>query len=592
VRLLALVAVAACGPATPPPVLAQPGAPRLPPPAPIDPARPGAAYLSSVALQLQPGWGQFLDDCRLRLPARHPLNAMALAATEDLVIDRAGRVVDVRLAHSSGNAEFDRAVHDAIADIHAFGPPPLELVSDDDRAHLRWLFARDRRQAGPATAEVVRVELPIAGVTAHLIADGDLARAARRVALAPPSADQAAATRRVMVAALAEALHGGDTAVRLAAVAAIAAAHVTELAGDVRALLADTTGPELLLGAIAAAVALGDRESTAVLTAAVRFDFGGHGDSAPVIGELHPRPFVTLALLRALVTLGAPFEVQVPVMHALAASKTPPHPILIEANAIAPLASDAMLAGWFARGDARTRAAVCVGLAGLAARPGTAPDRAEALLQRGLADRDAMVRARCTESAAVLSRDAQTHAQTKYAARFVAAIRELERDRDREVRAAAIAAAAVIDPAHLVDASADSAAEVRVAYIQALVLAGAPDAAKLRALADDRDVDVRATAWGALAAVAPPDRAMVARGAADPASQVRAAAVAILDDETTLDHLAASDDAPEVRTAALVRLAHLRGRDRSTPQLLERLASAAPHSADRARVALAWLLAP
>ena len=29
----------------------------------------GAAYLTAVALQLQPGWGQFLDDCRLRLAA-------------------------------------------------------------------------------------------------------------------------------------------------------------------------------------------------------------------------------------------------------------------------------------------------------------------------------------------------------------------------------------------------------------------------------------------------------------------------------------------------------------------------------------------
>ena len=52
-------------------------------------------------------------------------------------------------------------MRDAIADAAPFAPPPLELLSDDDRLHLRWLFARDRRQAGPATAEVVTVELPL-----------------------------------------------------------------------------------------------------------------------------------------------------------------------------------------------------------------------------------------------------------------------------------------------------------------------------------------------------------------------------------------------------------------------------------------------
>ena len=143
-RFAAIVLLAACGhgAATPAP---RSHAARLLPPLPIDPAAPGATYLTTVALQLQPGWGQFLDDCRLRLPASHALNQMALAAIAELVVDTHGRVVDVQLA-TSGNSDFDRAVRDAISDAAPLAAPPQALLSDDDRLHVRWLFARDRRQ--------------------------------------------------------------------------------------------------------------------------------------------------------------------------------------------------------------------------------------------------------------------------------------------------------------------------------------------------------------------------------------------------------------------------------------------------------------
>src|SRR5690349_16805519 len=162
VLLLAAVACGACGHHPAEPVRAFPplhGAPRLLPPLPADPAAHGAAYLNQVALQLQPGWGQFLDDCRLRLPASHALNTMTLAAIVDLAVDRRGRIVDVDL-HGSGNADFDEAVRDALADAQPLAAPPEDLISDDERVHLTWLFARDRRQAGPATAAVVTVDLP------------------------------------------------------------------------------------------------------------------------------------------------------------------------------------------------------------------------------------------------------------------------------------------------------------------------------------------------------------------------------------------------------------------------------------------------
>ena len=97
---------------------------RLLSPLPGDPAARGATYLDRVALQLQPGWGQFLDDCRLRLPEAHPLNNMQLAATAELSVDAKGHVDKVELA-SSGNPDFDRAVRDAIADASPLAVPPL-----------------------------------------------------------------------------------------------------------------------------------------------------------------------------------------------------------------------------------------------------------------------------------------------------------------------------------------------------------------------------------------------------------------------------------------------------------------------------------
>jgi hypothetical protein len=71
---------------------------------------------------------------------------------------------------------------------------------------------------------------------------------------------------------------------------------------------------------------------------------------------------------------------------------------------------------------------------------------------------------------------------------------------------------------------------------------------------------------------------------------VRRAAITALDDPPVLAQLA-RDDSPEVASAALVRLTALRGRAALTSQLLEELAAAPAGSSERARIALAWLLA-
>jgi TonB family protein len=532
----ALVVIAACGRAATPaqPRVVDRPVPRLRPPPLIDPDARGATYLSAVALQLQPGWGQFLDDCRLRLPARHPLNDLALTATAELVIDGRGGVAEVKLA-SSGNADFDRAVGDAVRDANPLPAPPRELWSDDDRVHLRWLFARDRRQAGPATATIIDVQLPVVSVVERLVAAHDLTRAARRVL--SERGDRTAAMQKLVAAVLREALGSSDSTVRRNAVESIGRARMAELAGDVRALLSSTGDVEQRLAAIAAVVELGDDASAATLLDDLDEDIVenarlAHAEMAALVALHHEADLASW--LRARLT-------------------NKPSPTLIEGLAYVDLPElRARLAQWQSSRNVRERAAAC------RAAPTT----------KGLGDRDASVRASCIEA-------------IRDAAPFRAQLGRLAKDRDVSVRAAAVARVATpsLD---------DPAPEVRAAYARAL----APAHADVRVLLADRDPDVRAAAWTTFARGDESDKVkLAAQAALDPAAQVRAAAVIAMDDDALLDKLATTDEAGDVRTAAAVQLAVRRGRAAITEAMLTRIAEAPAGSSERVRGALAWLLA-
>lgn len=559
---------------------------RLAPPPSVDPAVPGAAYLTKVAAQFQTGWGQFLNDCRFRLPASHPLNRVALAATAEVAVDRTGRIVGVSITAPSGNPDFDRAVRQVIAEPAALAIPPVELLSDDDRAHLRWLFARDRRQAGPATAQILRLELPLAGVVARLIATGDLARAARRIAAAPPGAERGTATTRVMVAALREALRGLDGSVRRAAVEAVGQARLVELVAEVRSLLTITSDADLRIAAIAAAGELNDVDAAPALL-------------SQLPNDLASNPQLAVAAVRGLVRLGRVNDAAVAIRRALASDK--PNPIALEAFAFAPSSGiERKLDAWYGRGTSRIRGAVCAALAGLP------PAQGAGRVRRGLVDRDATVRAACAATASQLGL-----ASPGMADKLAGWLQPLTHDRDHAVRARAIEGLASLEPARIVDASGDPAPEVRTAYARALAMSNP----NLRVLVADRDPDVRAAAWTALTAKQvdqpPPSLAgsaaqlnrtgvieaselsrLALQAVRDPSPRVRFAAIAALDDTKALSHIAQTDDAPELRTAGLVQLAHRRGRAQIDDFLLDRLAAAGPGTAERVRVALAWLLAP
>ena len=314
------------------------------------------------------------------------------------------------------------------------------------------------------------------------------------------------------------------------------------------------TDTELRLAAITTAAQLADDAAIELL-------------AHQLLSDLSNYPRLALAETAALVKLGHPERATEEIRRALEAEPRTPNVSALAAHALAPIpALDGKLAGWFARGDARTRAGVC------AAIPRGAPRLA--LVERGLRDADATVRATCADAAA---RQGREHLSPATLAR----LRELDRDRDHVVRARGVAALAVVDPQHVVRAASDPAPEVRAAA------AARASETELRTLAADPDPDVRAAALVALGERAPE---LSVRAATDVASQVRRAAVQRLVDEEALTRLS-HDDAPEVAQAALVRLAALRGRAVITAPLLDELASAPAGSAERVRIALAWLLA-
>lgn len=523
-----------------------PSGPQLRAPETVDTGARGAAYLSAVATAMQPAWGQFLEDCRLRLPRAHALNAQGLAATAELAIARDGRVLAVRLAPGSGNADFDRAVRDVIRDAAPLPRPPLELESDDGATHVTWLFARDRRQAGPATAHVRAVHQPLLGVVDRYLANGAVVRAAHRVSETPPG-DPAReiAAERVMIAVLREAVTGAPGPARRAAVEAIGRAQLHALAPAVHLLVVPDGDRELRLAAIATTAALADPAPALTLREA---DLRDDGELA-------------MTTVRALAALGRSAEVA-PVVRAVLASK--PLPTAIMALGVVP---DPALAGklgrWAYHREPAVRAAVCGAL------PAAAPQAAVDVVADGLRDPDAGVRARCAEAAA----------RVGSSRRLAIWLTRLARDRDRVVRAGAVAALAVVAPGarRPVD---DPAHEVRLAAVR-----GASEA-ELRTLAGDPEAEVRAAALGVLG-----ERAgeLAVKAARDPSASVRRAAIAVLANPDLLARMA-SDDSPEVATAAQVRLAALRGRAASTGPLLRQLIASSTGPA-RVRIALAWLLA-
>ena len=584
---LALLVAAACGGGGPGGSTHEApgggGAPRgitepLGPAPPGDPSAPGAPYIGAVHGKFQPAWSAFLEDCRLRLPRDHVLNDPTLEAVLSLSIDPAGKVVEVGLARKSGVAAFDEAAVEVVREAKPLPAPPTDIVSDDDRVHLEWLFARDRRQAGPANATLRRVEWPLERAVPKLVAAGRVAEAAARVAGAfdrLPDDALLARFREVCVGALGRALGGKDSAAQVAAIEGVAAARVATLARELREVARTTVEPQVRRAALRALGQVGDREAIALLReTALR----------------SARPEDRGAAAAALAMLGAGGEVEKAAQSGLRSSDESARwsALVVMAHVAVPAAVPDLraLLGGSSRAARAERMASAMAL-GAAAGAGGEPARsALAALVDCLGVSDAAQRAACAQA---IASAAQNGARSRSAYSRLTA---LLRDRDEQVRAAAALSAARLEPARFARDMTALAREKSDPVLAAMAegLGGVPGGealARLGKLATAGSAPVRLAAAAALARRSDADQVLA--GLVDhPDPAVRAIAIRR---ERRPDVLRAqlAAEAPEVRAAALAALVALEGARAHVPDAARLFAKAPDATAESAAIARAWL---
>lgn len=554
--------------------------PPLPPPPAADARALGARYLELIYPRFRDGWTAFLEDCRLRLPPQHPLNDPQLAATVKITIDDHGQVIGVTLSAPSGNGDFDEVVRAVATDAGPFPAPDRALLSDDDRLYLTWLFARDQRQAGAATAKLERVEWPLEQAIPKFITDGNVAEAARRVAAAPTGTPaqrgQALSfAERVMHAAIREGLASPDPAVQRLAIEAAGAARISAAARELRSIADGSLDVQLRAAAITALGDLGDVDAAPLLATILERDAGANADLTGAAGRALFRLGGGDRLGQIVVgwfVAGKPAKTQ--------ADKARTWAALIAAGQ-APVAKaipDATrLLG---APDPVVRAAACRALGAAVAVDAT---QAWKGLRKGLADADASVRATCVNA---IASAAATGARSRASYWQVS---PLLKDRDERVRAAAVLAVVRLEPtraaAELGAVGRDRSPVVLASLAEAWVRTGAAD--RTLALLSHESPAVRSAAAGALVNG---DDATRAKFAAQPGLEpaLRLRALEVTTDRAAIE-AASTDPDLAIRTTAAARLIALRGRAETLAGVATQIAAAPSASAERVRLAAAWL---
>lgn len=563
----------------------DPGAP-LPDPAPPEAGMFGLAWLEKVYPVFRDGWAAFLEDCRLRLPPDHPLNSPTLETRLQLEVDPGGQIVEVTRLSSSGNPDFDQVAEEIVREAGALPPPPRDLLSDDDIAYVTWLFARDRRQAGVATAEVKRTEWPLEQAVPKFLDAGNLTEAAKRLDRAAAGGDTgqlAALTERLVAAVLREGLRSADPAVQRVAIDSIVAARgddsLAPAARELRSIADGSLEIELRAAAIDGLGAIGDRDSATMLLTILERDQGAN-------------PALSSAAARVLVSFGSAETVATAIRGWLGGDRTRLGGGLSTLARAAVPGTVADITKHVGHQDLGVRVAACGALGTSAASGESAAWKG---LRKGLGDRDATVRAACAHGAAAA---AAAGPKKKTNRTVYWRLVELFKDRDNRTRAGAVLAAIRLDPAkvgeELTPINKDKNPAVLAAYAEGLAVmpgnAGKPPR-KLVDLAGHTDVAVRAAAVRALAARSEAEAKKLAAGmVVDPELPVRLAAIPAIDDVATLESLS-TDPTAEVAAAAQVRRVVVLGRASSLREVVAAIAAAPAESADRVRVAGAWLRA-
>jgi len=551
----------------------RPPAPPVPPPLPSSFAAPpalgapdtidertfGAAYLALLGQALQPRWADFLDDLRLRLAPDHALNDQRLRVVVDLGLSPAGVLVVAEVHQGSGQPDFDRAALEVVQDAQPFPAPSVELVSDDDLVRVRWSFARDRRQAGPATAQVQLVLWPLARTVPELIGVGKIDAALERIARsAEAPAERVAQLDVVAMAVIRAALERGLA--RTVAVRAVGRARLRELAPEVR--LALNADAELRRAAAEAFALVGSDDE--VLVELTR-------DDDPVVART-----AALAVKARGRGPGVARDAARRLEHGAGAAALA---VLAEIPSVE--AAGALVALGTA-GDRGLRLAAMAPLAALAELSSAPPAVARTLL-RAVGDRDAGVRRAACRALDMAPRLGRSALRT--------ALRGLG-DLDARVRGACLVALARLDRRsfrrRLASVAAGDEAPLQLGIARALAEEGGADAVtRLSALGQAADPEVRRAAARSLAGRADDEsQVALARLAGDGDAMVRRVAVGALTSAERLREALADRD-EETRAVALERLAGLEGREGAIDAAVHLLSAAPP--VPRVALAGAWL---
>ena len=596
----AIGALVACS-SNPTPTPTGPGQKPAPPPFPTtfepmapleEPLPPGAdqhglPYLQSVFARIGEPWATFLEDCRLRLPPEHPLNNMRLEVTVHMTIDGEGKLHGAAIEKASGRPEFDAVALEIIRDAAPYAKPNVEFISDHDRIHVVWLLARDRRQAGVATARVKKLLWPPARAVPKFLAQNDLQTAAYRLLSELERTGRQASQEfvqlgtRIAEAAAREVLASEDPVAQLLGIEMVTAMKSASAAEGLRAIIDTSVNMPVRAHAIRALGVIGDRGAVPILlgtletakgsgvggkldasiASAVALDALGSGDVArsTVYGWFQEKN--VQSLWAALVVMS-----EFPVPEAV--------PEL--ADLIADTARSRKL-----------RTAACIALGGATTRA-NANDNLK-ILRGHFTDKNAAVRAACMQA---VSHIARLSIKSRFT--YWKLVENIKKDRDERVRAAAVRAAIALEPglfhSELYALRKEKSPMVLAALAEGL--ARVPDALayqKLVKLAGHDKPQVRRTAVAALA-VHPDSRAkkVIAVYASDADMVVRTAAIRSLTDVATLTSLLDSETV-EVRRAAFAALIRQSGRSAQLERMLRSLLDSPEKSLQRAHLAAAWL---
>ena len=562
----------------------------LPPvedPQPPDADKPGLAYLQAVHQQLQEPWWTFLEDCRLRLPPEHVLNNASLYAVVHISIDGDGELHGTIMDRESGQQEFDEVALEIIREAAPFPKPPMNLTSDDDQVHVRWLLARDRRQAGVATAELYHFEWPPERSVPKFLAQDDVTTAAHRLLKAVakagdrPRPEYLELGAKIAEAAVREGLTSKDPAVQLMAARAAAQTSMVAAAEGLRAILNSSTDIAVRAQAIRAIGTIGDRGAAQLLLATLNnakgSGVGGNVDAS-----------IAAALALAELGSGDVAESTVYKWFKTADKESLWASLIVMSRFPVPAAVPKlvrMTSDTTRSREVRMAACTAVGAATDSSNVGAHMK----VLRRRFEDDDAAVRAACTTAVANAARKKLRNRFT-----YWQVIEVMKKDRDERVREAAVRAAASLEPALFHSELYLLRKEKSVSVLAALAaeLVNVPDPMafqKLRSLAKHDNPMIRRPAVASMVNHPDPRARNAAREfLADQDEFVRLSAIRALRDRKALTELLA-DEAPNVRGAAFQALLSTAGKPAMLARMLRGIVAHPVRGKTRIGFAASWL---